>query len=354
MKFELANDLTQATRNTHPNASSPDVTAYRVLRVTHWRSTLYMDLDHCLISYSVGMDDGIPRIANTLPRREKATSALRKADWPAFTSLCETLLAADSTWSGIRRGILRAAERHIPRGSRDSPQESRRTEWSRPSLLRRQHATSVLSYREAACPELKCSTNGRTAIIPFAVFSPCCQRSVRNSLVSCDAPRHGGTTSLPFGIGCAAALLGARLCSASAAGNLLVRHTVRVASAAILTVVCTVCACVPSGDWDMDWPFTPCAPDSAIRDCLPGVAPGPGGVLNVFLRHLVPAARCLHRTIINTSLADGSLRSCWEMGNTTPIRRHGKDTCRTERVAGPSRCSLPLLGVSEGLVHSRL
>ncbi|KAF8291992.1 hypothetical protein TcYC6_0120730 [Trypanosoma cruzi] len=67
------------------------------------------------------MDDGIPRIANTLPRREKATFALRKADWHAFTSSCETLLATASTWLDIRSGILRAAERHIPRGSRESP-----------------------------------------------------------------------------------------------------------------------------------------------------------------------------------------------------------------------------------------
>ncbi|RNC41451.1 hypothetical protein TcCL_NonESM08970 [Trypanosoma cruzi] len=57
--------------------------------------------------------------------------------------------------------------------------------------------------------------------MPFAVASPCCQRSVRNSLVpsrsqACDAPRHGGATSLPSGIGCAAVLLGPRLCSASA------------------------------------------------------------------------------------------------------------------------------------------
>ncbi|RNC52472.1 hypothetical protein TcCL_ESM10285 [Trypanosoma cruzi] len=63
------------------------------------------------------MDDVIPRIANTLPRREKATFALLKADWPAFTSLCKTLLPAASTWLDIRSGILRAAERHIPRGS---------------------------------------------------------------------------------------------------------------------------------------------------------------------------------------------------------------------------------------------
>ncbi|RNC39761.1 hypothetical protein TcCL_NonESM10845 [Trypanosoma cruzi] len=73
----------------------------------------------------------------------------------------------------------------------------------------------------AACHELKCSANGRTAIMPSAVASPCCQRSVRNSLVSsrshaCDAPRHGGATSLPSGIGCAAVLLGPLLCPASA------------------------------------------------------------------------------------------------------------------------------------------
>ncbi|RNC38234.1 hypothetical protein TcCL_NonESM12537 [Trypanosoma cruzi] len=73
----------------------------------------------------------------------------------------------------------------------------------------------------AACHELKCSANVRTAIMPSAVASPCCQRSVRNSLVpsrsqACDTPRHGGATFLPSGIGCAAVLLGPRLCSASA------------------------------------------------------------------------------------------------------------------------------------------
>ncbi|ESS55818.1 hypothetical protein TCDM_12688 [Trypanosoma cruzi Dm28c] len=73
----------------------------------------------------------------------------------------------------------------------------------------------------AACHELKYSTNGRTAIMPSAVASPCCQRSVRNSLLpsrsqACDVPRHGGTTFLPSGIGCAAVLLGPRLRSASA------------------------------------------------------------------------------------------------------------------------------------------
>ncbi|RNE95703.1 hypothetical protein TcG_13288 [Trypanosoma cruzi] len=76
----------------------------------------------------------------------------------------------------------------------------------------------------AACHELNYSTNGRSAIMPSAVSSPCCQRSVRNSLVpsrsqACDAPRHGGATFLPSGIGCAAVLLGPRLRSASAANS---------------------------------------------------------------------------------------------------------------------------------------
>ncbi|KAF8303467.1 hypothetical protein TcYC6_0038450 [Trypanosoma cruzi] len=39
----LENDPAQATRITNRNVSSPEVTAYRVLRVTHWQSTPYMD-----------------------------------------------------------------------------------------------------------------------------------------------------------------------------------------------------------------------------------------------------------------------------------------------------------------------
>ncbi|EKF29406.1 hypothetical protein MOQ_006811 [Trypanosoma cruzi marinkellei] len=118
---ELANDPAQATRITHRDVSSPDVNAYRALRISHSTSAPYIDSDRCLTSYSVGMDDGMPRLANTLPRRRKATFALRKADWPASTSSCETLLATASTCLDSRRGILRAAKRHIPHGSRDSP-----------------------------------------------------------------------------------------------------------------------------------------------------------------------------------------------------------------------------------------
>ncbi|RNE95817.1 hypothetical protein TcG_13242 [Trypanosoma cruzi] len=105
--------------------------------------------------------------------------------------------------------------------------------------------------------------------MPSVVASPCCQRSVRNSLVpsraqACDAPRHGGTTSVSSGIDCAAVLLGLRFRSASAAGKPLVRHTVRVSRAAVSAAVCTLCACVrllvtaiwiyPSRRVRLNWP----------------------------------------------------------------------------------------------------
>ncbi|KAF8296290.1 hypothetical protein TcYC6_0087200 [Trypanosoma cruzi] len=223
------------------------------------------------------MDDGIPRLANTLPQRKKAAFALRKAYWPALTSLCETLLAIAPTWLDIRRGIVRAAERHTPCGSRDSP----KTMWTHGMVQAEVVAEAACKAHTASpggsLPELKLSANGRTAIIPFAVFSPCCQRSVRKILVpsraqACDAPRHGSATSPPSEIGCAV-LLGPRLCSVSAAGNPLVRHTVRVALAAVPTVFCTPCACVPPGDWNMDWSFMPYALELATYDALRGVAP---------------------------------------------------------------------------------
>ncbi|PWV19949.1 hypothetical protein C3747_8g504 [Trypanosoma cruzi] len=179
MDFGLANDPAQATRSTNRNVSSPEATAYRVLRVTHWQSTLYMDSDHCLLSYSVGMDNGIPRIANTLPRREKATSALRKADWPAFISLCETLLATASAWLDPRGGILRAAERHIPRGSRESPKQSGQTKWNKPSPPRKQHTkhTHRLTRRQPASRRInpKCGEpkSSLTPWLHYASGRPC-------------------------------------------------------------------------------------------------------------------------------------------------------------------------------------
>ncbi|KAF5226099.1 hypothetical protein ECC02_000660 [Trypanosoma cruzi] len=169
MDFGLGNEPAQATRSTNRNVSSPDVAAYRVLRITHWQSTPYMDSDHRLISYSVGMDDGIPRLANTLPRREKATFAMRKADWHASTSLCETLPATASAWLDVRSGILRAAERHIPRGSRDSPKQSGQTKWNKPSPPQKQHTkhTHRLTRRQPASSRMY-PKKGRNKIKPYA------------------------------------------------------------------------------------------------------------------------------------------------------------------------------------------
>ncbi|RNC51028.1 hypothetical protein TcCL_ESM11892 [Trypanosoma cruzi] len=107
------------------------------------------------------MDDAIPRIANTLPRREKATSAMRKADWPAFTS-CETHPATASTWLDIRSGIVRAAERHIPRGSRDSPKQSGQTKWNKPSPSQKHHTkhTHRLTRRQPASSRIHPKSGG--------------------------------------------------------------------------------------------------------------------------------------------------------------------------------------------------
>ncbi|RNE95903.1 hypothetical protein TcG_13204 [Trypanosoma cruzi] len=209
MDFGLANDPAQATRITHRNVSSPDVAAYHVLRVTYWQSTPCMESDHCLISYLVGMDDGTPRIANTLPRRKKATFALRKADWPAFTSLCETLLAAASTCLEIRSGILRAAERHIPRGSRNSPKQSGRTKWNRPSPPQKQHTkhTHRLARRQPASSRIH-PKSGRpksslTPWLHYASGSPCGKTwgLIQPELEI--SPLCGGAAPSSPGIGCA-------------------------------------------------------------------------------------------------------------------------------------------------------
>ncbi|RNF11408.1 hypothetical protein TcG_09295 [Trypanosoma cruzi] len=109
--------------------------------------------------------------------------------------------------------MVRNAPRHRASGSRDSP-----------TGMWKDGMEQAECVAAAACPELKLPANGRTAIMPSAVASPCCWRSVQGSLVpsrsqACDTPRHGGATSLPFGIGCAAVLLGPRLCTASAANS---------------------------------------------------------------------------------------------------------------------------------------
>ncbi|KAF8277327.1 hypothetical protein TcBrA4_0111490 [Trypanosoma cruzi] len=209
MDFGLANDPAQATRITHRNVSFPDVAAYRVLRVTHWQSTPCMESDRCLISYSVGMDDGTPRIANTLPRREKTTFALRKADWPAFISLCETLLAAASTWLEIRSGILQAAERHIPRGSSDSPKQSGRTKWNKPSPPQKQHTkhTHRLARRQPASSRINPkSGRPKSSLTPWLHYASGSPRGKTWGLIQPElaiSPLCGGAAPSSPGISCA-------------------------------------------------------------------------------------------------------------------------------------------------------
>ncbi|RNC52588.1 hypothetical protein TcCL_ESM10156 [Trypanosoma cruzi] len=98
----------------------------------------------------------------------------------------------------------------------------------------------------------------------------------------------------------------------------------------------------------MDWPFTPYAPELAIRDSLPGLTPVPGSVLNTFLRHLVPAAHCSLRKMINTSLmAACEVPGKWNTplpsantGKTHPLRELSANpaapyAARGERRTGP-------------------
>ncbi|KAF8307019.1 hypothetical protein TcBrA4_0020880 [Trypanosoma cruzi] len=166
MEIELSEDPAQATRVSGGGVSFPNLLRNAYCVPPTVLPPVYMDSDQHLPSHTAGTEDGLSRQAGMLPRRKHVAVVLREADCDASTSACVTPLATVTTWLEMRKCT-------IPRGSRDSPQKSRRTEWSRPSVLRRQHATSVLSYREAACPELTCSANGRSAIIPFAVFSPC-------------------------------------------------------------------------------------------------------------------------------------------------------------------------------------
>ncbi|KAF8303595.1 hypothetical protein TcYC6_0037510 [Trypanosoma cruzi] len=94
-----------------------------------------MDSDHHLPSHTAGTEDGIPRQAGMLPQRKHAALVLREADCDACTSACGTPLSAVTAWFEMHRGTVRAA-------AVTAPQESGRTEWSRPSVLQRQPAPS--------------------------------------------------------------------------------------------------------------------------------------------------------------------------------------------------------------------
>ncbi|RNC53136.1 hypothetical protein TcCL_ESM09572 [Trypanosoma cruzi] len=131
MEFKLPDDPAQAAWISGCSVSFPDVTAQRVLRVSTGRPPVCMDSDHHLPSHTAGTEGGIPRLAGMLPRRKHVAVVLREADWNASTSACGTPLATLTTWFEMHRGTVRVA-------AVTDPQESRRTEWSMPSVLQRQ------------------------------------------------------------------------------------------------------------------------------------------------------------------------------------------------------------------------
>ncbi|RNC56913.1 hypothetical protein TcCL_ESM05548 [Trypanosoma cruzi] len=321
MDFEPANDPAQATRITHPNASSPDVTAYRVLRISSWKSTPYMDSDHCLICYSVGMDDGIPRIANTLPRRDKATFALRKADWPASTSSSETLLATASTWLDLRRGIVRAAERHIPRGSRESPKIIWTHEMEQAESAAEAGHQAHIAFPGNVLHFTEFTRKRGNEIKPYAVASLCFWNPARKNLGL--HPTQAGDIFAAWRR--RTLILWNWLCSELnlAAYALCLGNRQTCLSVILCGFTCHVtlyfCRCSPHslapGDWEMDWPLTPYELDVTIRDSLLGSAPGPDDMLNEFLHHPGPVVRGTIRTMINNSFANGSLTGSWKMGS---------------------------------------
>ncbi|KAF8277823.1 hypothetical protein TcBrA4_0109610 [Trypanosoma cruzi] len=135
MEIELSDDTAQAARISGRSVSVPDVTAQRALRVSTGRPPVYMDSDHQMPSHTAGTEDGIPQQAGMLPRRKHDAVVLHEADRDAFTLARGTPLATVITWLEMHRGTVRAAAVTVP-------QESGRTECSRPSVLQRQPASS--------------------------------------------------------------------------------------------------------------------------------------------------------------------------------------------------------------------
>ncbi|EKF98846.1 hypothetical protein TCSYLVIO_010250, partial [Trypanosoma cruzi] len=219
--------------------------------------------DHRLISYLVKMVDGIPRLANTLPRRKKATLALRKADWPAFTSLCETLLATASTWLVPCGGIVRAAERHIPRGSRDSPKTMWTHEMEQAKVAdEAAHEARTSPHQETACFEPNLLEKEGTEIKPCAVTSLCFWKPARKDLEPHPARAGDIFTAwrcrilILWNRWCSALIFGPRLCPASATGKSACSSFCAV-SRAIPPYTAAAARCTPlvPGGWEMDRSF---------------------------------------------------------------------------------------------------
>ncbi|ESS60575.1 hypothetical protein TCDM_11889 [Trypanosoma cruzi Dm28c] len=135
MDCEVSDDPAQAARISGRSVLFPDVTAQRVLRVSHWTSTCLHGLGspsaipHC---WDGGRHPATGRPAATM---KHAALALRAADCGASTSACGTSLATVITWLEMHRGTARAAAVTFPH-------ECGRTEWSGPSVLQRQPSPS--------------------------------------------------------------------------------------------------------------------------------------------------------------------------------------------------------------------
>ncbi|RNC54436.1 hypothetical protein TcCL_ESM08143, partial [Trypanosoma cruzi] len=83
----------------------------------------------------------------------------------------KTLPAAASAWLDIRSGILRAAERHIPRGSRDTPKQSGQTKWNKPSPPQKQH-THRLTRRQPASRRIHPKSGGiKSCLTPWLRYA---------------------------------------------------------------------------------------------------------------------------------------------------------------------------------------
>ncbi|EAN98924.1 hypothetical protein TcCL_ESM11422 [Trypanosoma cruzi] len=105
MECELSDDPAQATRISGRSVSFPNVTAQRVLRVSHLTSSRCMESDHHPPFHTAETEDGLPRQTGMLPRRKHAV-VLREADCDASTSACATPLSTVITWLEMHRGTV--------------------------------------------------------------------------------------------------------------------------------------------------------------------------------------------------------------------------------------------------------
>ncbi|KAF8281697.1 hypothetical protein TcYC6_0006810 [Trypanosoma cruzi] len=135
MECELFDDPAQATWISGDSVSFPDVTAQRVLRVSHLTSTRLHGLGTPSAMPHCGDEGRHPATGRHAATTETCRFVLREADCDASTSACGTPLAAVTTWLEMHRGTVRVAAVTVP-------QECGRTECSRPSVLQRQPAPS--------------------------------------------------------------------------------------------------------------------------------------------------------------------------------------------------------------------